>query len=190
MNNQPQSVAELLELESRESGRSESLKSSEGMRAVLEDLGPLVPPGVKSSLAGAAERFIPGMLNLPLGDVLAGGWNKLRTIFKYRDGEKYPPNEVYLVSLADPAITSTHHPTVQVTLDNQPILQLEFDLVLALTFDTAVLRIQNKRITEIQAGTCKGKGTLKYKKAILFERATREFSLRGSIPLGEGLLIG
>ena len=187
MTNEPQSVAELLEIGSQ---APETLKSSEGMRAILEDLGRLVPPGVKSSLAGAAERFIPGMLNLPVGSVLAGGWNKLLPVFKYRDGEKYPAKEVYLVSLADPAITSTHHPTTLVTLDNQPILELEFDLVFALTFDTAVLRIQNKRITQIQAGTCKGKGTLKYKKAILFERATREFTLRGAISLGEGLLIG
>lgn len=190
MDSVPLTVSELLSLDPQGSVADAALGASEGMRSLLEAIGGLVPPGARQALAGAAERALPAAMKLPLAPVLAGGWNKLRVVFKYRDIQKYPPHEVYLVSLGAPAITSTHHPYIEVLLNGQPLPRVELDLVLALTFETAVLRIQDAKIKEVQVGKCQGKGTLKYKEAILLDRATREFTLPGAISLGDGLAIG
>jgi hypothetical protein len=192
MGSVPLTVSELLSLDPEGSVADATLAASEGIRSLLEDIGGLIPPAARQALAAAVERALPAAMKLPLEPVLAGGWNKLRVVFKYRDTQKYPSHEVYLVSLGAPAITSTHHPYIEVLLNGQPlpIPKFELDLVLSLTFETAVLRIQDAKIKAVQAGKCRGKGTLKYKGAILLDRATKEFALPGAISLGEGLAIG
>jgi hypothetical protein len=188
MDSVPSTVAELLSLDGQVADAT--LKASAGMQSCLEDLGGLVPPGARQALAGVIERVLPATMNLPLAPVLAGGWNKLRAVFKYRDSQKYPTHEAHLLSLGAPAITSTHHPYLEVLLDKQLLTRLEFDLVLSLSFETAVLTIQAARIKEVRTGKCTGRGTLKYKAAILVDRATREFTLPGALSFGEGLAIG
>jgi hypothetical protein len=189
MSDAPRTVAELLSLDSEGEVASATMMASEGMRSLLDAMGDLVPPGLRQSLDGAVKRVVPSALNLPIDKVVEGGWNKIPPLLKYRDRKLYPPDQIYLVSLAEPTLTSTHHPYLELLLDQHPVKKYQLDLVLSLCFETAVLRIQDARIRAVRAGKCKGKGTLKYQEAILYERATREFTLPGEISLGEGVII-
>jgi hypothetical protein len=189
MGDAPRTVAELLSLDAEGEAADATMMASEGMRSLLDAMGRLVPPGLKESLVGAVGKAVPATLDLPLEKVVEGGWNKIRPLLKYRDRKAYPPEQVNLVSLAEPTVTSTHHPYIELLLDQKSVKKYELDLVLALCFETAVLRIQDARITAIKAGKCKGKGTLKYEGKTLYERATKEFTLPGELSLGEGLLI-
>jgi hypothetical protein len=189
MGDPPRTVAELLSLDSDAEVADAALMASEGMGALLKAMGALVPAQFKQSLVEAVGSAVPKALNLPLEPILTEGWNKIPPLLKYRDAKRYPPGDVNLVALGEPTVAHTLHPRIELLLNQQTVKTYSLDLVLSLEFETAVLRIENAKIRAVETGNCTGKAKLEYEGKLLYERATKEFKLPGSIPLGEGLSI-
>ena len=66
------------------------------------------------------------LLAIGIPDILVAAWNKYRILLKYLDREKYPPNESFLVPLAEHSITSEHHPYVEILVNDQPVGKICF----------------------------------------------------------------
>ena len=129
------------------------------------------------------------LLEISIPDILVAAWNKYEILLKYLDREKYPPNESFLVPLAEHCITSEHHPYVEILVNDQPVGKIGFDINVALTLEGIILKIQDGKIKEIFTGTCKGKGTISCDNIVILEKKTESVPLPGAIDLGQGIPI-
>jgi hypothetical protein len=151
----------------------------------------LVPDTALADLSHGVGDALKPVLDLQVGDVLAGGWNVGRDLFKYRDKTKYPPQDVFQHPLNEHSIDTSFRPAIQVWVNQVPVpnAKIEFTITLKLTIESAVLRIRDAHIIGATIATCKGTATLKCGKAILMERSTGKFSLP-TVGFGDGVLIG
>ena len=145
-------------------------------------------PGLEwGPVAREIEAKIGEILDVDILGVLLGGWRKYRQLQEYRDTTKHPPEETILLSLAEHAISSSHHPKIDILAGEAPIAHLEFTITLALKLEGVVLKVRGGKIREISAGRCHGKGTLECAGVPLVERETERFELPGRLGLGDGI---
>lgn len=130
------------------------------------------------------------LLDIRITDILTGAWCKYRSLRKYADPQQYPPEESVVVPLADHDIESDHSPSIEVVINDTPVLKLTFAVDLALHVESAVLRIRDARIREIRPGAVNVHGTIAYGPAVIAERKSSTVTLPGSLDLGEGIAIG
>jgi hypothetical protein len=129
------------------------------------------------------------LLAIGIPDILVTAWNKYEILLKYLDREKYPPNESFLVPLAEHCITSEHHPYLEIRLNDQPVGKIGFEVKVTLTLEGIILKIQDGKIKEIFTGKCKGKGMVSCDHIVILEEKTEAVPLPGSIDLGQGIPI-
>lgn len=147
-------------------------------------------PGIDwAPVAKEIEAKIGEILEVDLLGVLLGGWKKYKQLQEYRDVTKHPPEETILLSLAEHAISSSHHPKIEILAAEAPLGTLEFTITLALKLEGIVLKVRGGRIREICAGRCRGKGTLACAGVELLAKETDRFELPGRFSLGEGIEI-
>ncbi len=155
--------------------------------AVKEELHKLakgVPwPAVKKTIG----EKVGELLDVPLLDVMMGGWKKLAKVMEYADTSKYPPGGANLVPLAEHKVTSEHHPYIEVLVKGRPVAKIVFDIELALTVEGLVLKIENATVKSIQAGTLTGSGSISLKGTTLTEKTFPIIPLPGALHLGTGV---
>ena len=134
-------------------------------------------------------KKVEDLLNISLPEIFTAAWNKYHILLQYLDRQKYPPNESFLVPLAEHTINSEHHPSLEIMINEQPVGKINFAISVALTLEGIILKIQDGKIKEIFTGTCKGKGTVKCEDQVILEEKMKSLSLPGSIDLGEGIPI-
>lgn len=142
-----------------------------------------------SFTATDVTKKIKDLLDIDVAGIMVGAWSKYREVLKYADSKQYPPTDTYLVSLAEHTVSSTHHPYIDVTVNEKPVGRIEFEVKITLTLKGIILTIKGGRIMSIKTGSCKGKGTITYKGVPVFERQTDSFTLPGTIELGQGIPI-
>ncbi|MFC2032405.1 hypothetical protein ACFLUS_03455 [Chloroflexota bacterium] len=132
---------------------------------------------------------IKDILNITIPDIMIAAWNKYKILLQYKDREKYPPCDTFLVHLAEHSFQSLHKPFIEIWINNQLVDTIDFDITVALTLKGISLKIQDGKIKEIIMGTCKGKGSIKCENKLILEKEMKSFTLPDSIKLGEGVPI-
>lgn len=163
--------------------------AGECLSKVGQELRGRVPGPFWSSARRAIDQALQQLLGIPMSQIIAGGWNQYRTLIEYRDRKKHPAEEVALVPLGEHTITSTHQPKIEIYLNDQRIGSLDFEIKLALEIEAAILKIQDGKIWEVEAGSCRGGGTLMFGLAVLFERKTGKVRLPSVISFPRGVSI-
>ena len=148
----------------------------------------LIPSGALADLTRGVAETLQSALRLKLDDFLAGAWNAGLQLHQYADTSRYPPGDVIEAPHAEHKFTSTHRPRIAILMNGAPVpgAELEFTLALALTIESAVLRVCGGRLTGATVAKCRGKGTLSFGDAVVLEQPTREFSLP-PLALGDGI---
>jgi len=144
---------------------------------------------VRGAVTSEVSRRYGELMGVELVDIMSGAWKKYAGLLQYTDKSKHPPEESILVPLGKHTIDSKHSPGIEVFLDNQLILKLMLDVVLALKFESVILRIENGRIREIRPGTVRAEGSIKYGTAALAELKSETIRIPGIINLGYGIEI-
>jgi hypothetical protein len=180
---------DFLDAEPLSNEKAALLEEGECLTRVAQELEGKVPGMFWSSTRREIDNALHSALSVPISDILAGGWNQYRALAQYRDRSKHPPNEIALVPLKEHTITSSHRPQIEIFLNDRRIGAIEFEVRLALKIEVAILKIQNGKIKEIEAGSCMGRGTLLCGPAILFDMPSRKIQLPKLISFGEGLSI-
>jgi hypothetical protein len=130
------------------------------------------------------------VMDVRLLDIMVRGWNKYRELLEYRDRTKFPPDESYLVTLAEHTITSKHQPAIEIRIDGVIEKRIPFEILFTLKASGIILHIRDGRIQKIHTGSCKGSGTLKCMGFLLLEKQSSDITLPGTIVLSEGIPIG
>lgn len=123
------------------------------------------------------------LLDIEIPDIMIGAWKKYAELAKYTDAEEYPPDETYLVPLAEHTITSNHKPHIDILVNDHKLGSINFSIDLSLALKGFVLKIQAAKITEILTGSCQAKGSLKCEDFTLLEKQSEPLSLPVSIIL-------
>jgi hypothetical protein len=134
-------------------------------------------------------KKVGDVLNIGISDIIGTAWSKYEILLKYLDKEKYPPDETFLVTMAEHEITSEHRPFLEILLNDRPIGKIDFEITVSLMIEGIKLEIQDGRIKKLLAGTCKGEGTVKCENQLILNRTTRPVSLPGTVDFKAGIPI-
>lgn len=163
--------------------------AGDSLSTVSRELQGKVPGPFWLSARSAIDQALQSLLEVSLIDILGGGWNKYRALIEYRDRKKHPSEEVALFPLHEHTITSTHKPQIEIYVNDRRIGSIDFEIQLVLELETAILKIQDGKIWEIQTGSCRGTGILMYGPAVLYERKTSKVQLPKLMSFSKGLAI-
>lgn len=152
---------------------------------VLKEAKNIKWPGVFSAIVEKIEE----LLDISITDIMVKAWAKYKTLLKYTDREKYPPDQTVLVPLVEHKIGSEHHPHIDIVIDDKPFAKIEFQINVELTLKGMVLKIQDGEIKEVRMGSCEGKGSIKCGESVILEKEMKPFSLPSSIDFGDGIPI-
>jgi hypothetical protein len=132
-------------------------------------------------MPGAIARHLPTLLDIGLGDILVGAWNKSFALRQQLEKSAKTPGKEIFTQLSEHKITSTHKPYIALMKNGQEIGRLPFTVSIEIILQGAVVRILDGAVQEIQVGKVKGKGTLKCFEAILVQKELTGLSIPGTI---------
>ena len=135
-------------------------------------------------LPGAVAGRLATLLDVPLSDILVGGWNKSYALRQHLQRSAKSPGKEFFLQLAEHKISSSHQPYVALLKNGQEVARLRFTVAVELLLQGAVLRILDGRIREIQTGQVKGKGVVKCGGAILVEKELQALTLPATLSVG------
>jgi hypothetical protein len=159
---------------------------SAAVRGVSAGLAAVSPAGrqqVERELAAAGAA----LLGLDLRDVLLAAWRKHRALYAAAQSTKDSP-ATEVVQLATHRVTTTHRPSVDVSVNGVRLATVHFELSLVLDVDGLSATVRGGRLVALGGGRCTvtavlgcGGQSLVSRQAVLDPSVT--------VPLGEGIAL-
>lgn len=116
-------------------------------------------------------------LDVGIDEILTSAWSQHRDLVDDLEKSRQHRGETMLVPLADHTIRSTHHPSVEVTLNDRRVAAFKFNANLMMRIRDAVLKIESGEVVGVESGAWQGVGQLKCGPVTLVEHETQEFAL-------------
>jgi uncharacterized protein DUF2510 len=146
----------------------------------------LFPPSLIEAARHEIADTATGFMSVNLADVAAAGWKKYDALKKAARSTRDDRDATELVSLTTHKITSSQHPSIDLSLDGKRLATVEVALEVALTIVGLIAVVKQGRLTEIQAGSCTASGSLAIQGVEMIKRQ-RKFDLPGAFRLGRGV---
>jgi hypothetical protein len=125
--------------------------------AVLDGLGTALPTLGAPALAAVGREVaaaLAGPLDLDLGAILVAGWRGHRALVRAAHATRADPGAVEVVQLGSHQVTSTHHPSVEVSVGGVTVATVRFEVTVTLDVESLAATVRRGRITEIRSGRC------------------------------------
>lgn len=116
-------------------------------------------------------------LDVQINQILRSAWSQHRDLVDDLEKSKASRSETFLVPLANHTIRSTHHPAVEVLVNDRRVAAFKFNANLMMRIQDAVLRVEGGEVVGAEAGAWQGVGQLKCGPVTLVEHETEEFAL-------------
>ena len=116
-------------------------------------------------------------LDVGINQILLSAWSKHRDLIADLERSRQLKGETILVSLADHTIRSTHHPSVEVMVNDRRVAAFKFNANLMMRIQQAVLKVEAGEVVGVESGAWNGVGQLKCGPVTLVEHETKEFAL-------------
>jgi hypothetical protein len=110
---------------------------------------------------------VDGLLNLHLGDLLISGWCKYTDLTKAAKRTLASPGSEEVVALATHRIVSTHHPSVDLIVNEAKAHTFEFDLTVIFDITGVAAVVRRGDLVALRGGKCLVTATLKLEKTPL-----------------------
>ncbi len=166
-----------------------ALATASGWPTVRDRLGQALA-GVPTAQRELASRELGGavasLLGLRLGDVLIAGWRAHRALLAAGRATMENPAATETVQLAAHRISTSHHPYVDVIIDDRKIATLHFELSLVLEVDTLPGTVRRGRLVALASGRCIVTASLSCEGVDLVSRQT-VIDPAASVSLGDGV---
>jgi hypothetical protein len=155
--------------------------ATSGLAAGLTTLNPAGRGVVERELAGA----VAGLLGLNLGDVLVAAWRKHRALYAAAVSTQDSPG-TEVVQLATHRVSTTHRPSVDVTVNGARLTTVHCELSLVLDIETLTATVRRARLVALGGGRCSVTGVLAFAGQPLVSRQT-PIDLSLTVSLGQGI---
>lgn len=154
------------------------------LRGSLSGLS-MAAKGAVASRIGAIASELAG---LDLADVLAAAWRKHTALRSAAHRTLADPGSIELVDLATHRITSSHHPAVDLLVDERKVATVDFLLELSFVIRGMVAGVKDGRLTALQSGACRASAVLACE-GIDLVRRERELDLSRTLDLDAGVVL-
>ncbi len=116
-------------------------------------------------------------LDVGINQILLSAWAQHRDLVSDLERSRKLKGETILVPLADHTIRSTHHPAVEVMVNDRRVAAFKFNANLMMRIQNAVLKVVAGEVVGVESGAWHGVGQLKCGPVTLVEHETKEFAL-------------
>jgi hypothetical protein len=164
-------------------GRIKDALAKDGV-AVKTGAGGTLPMLGWRMMPKAIAGQLSTLLDIGLPDILIGGWNKAYALRQHLQKSAKTPGKETFLQLAEHKITSNHEPYVALLKNGKEVARLPFSISIELVLQSAVLRILDGEIREIQTGQIKAKGSVKCGGAILIQKDFQPVKVPGTMEVG------
>ncbi|MGI9510810.1 MAG: hypothetical protein ACR2QJ_15830 [Geminicoccaceae bacterium] len=120
-------------------------------------------------------------LDVGINQILLSAWSQHRDLVNDLERSNSLKDETILVPLADHTIRSTHHPAVEVMVNDRRVAAFKFNANLMMRIQSAVLKVEAGEVVGVESGAWHGVGQLKCGPVTLVEHETKEFALPRSL---------
>lgn len=120
-------------------------------------------------------------LDVPIHQILKSAWAQHRDLLDDLEKSRQMRGETFLVPLANHTIRSTHHPAVEVLVNDRRVAAFKFNANLMMRIQGAVLKVEGGEVVGVESGAWQGVGQLKCGPVTLVEHETNEFPLPMSL---------
>ncbi|MBV8540103.1 MAG: hypothetical protein JO063_09260 [Pseudonocardiales bacterium] len=149
-----------------------------------QGLSPFTIQGLRN-LSGSALQAVnheiatvaDGLLDLDLGDVLMSGWCKYTELAQAADRTFASPGSEEVVVLATHRVSSTHHPSVELLVDDVTVHTFVFELKVVFDLTRVAAVIRGGDLVALRGGECVITATL------TLEGTPLELSRKGRVDL-------
>jgi hypothetical protein len=154
--------------------------TASGILRPLAHLGTVLP-----TLTGDLARAVADALRFNLGDVIVQGWRIDRALHAAATATLPGTGPAQHVSLSEHTISSTHHPQIDVIIDEGPPLTITLTINLELGINALLLTVQRGRLVGLSPAGCRITAALAIGDITTPPR-TRELALRELVTLNPG----
>jgi hypothetical protein len=120
------------------------------LRSVLTKLS---GPGLRA-VGDQIATVTQGLLDIDLGDLLTAGWQRFDDLVDAARRTVTAPGSREVVDLVTHTISSSHHPRIELIVDDIKVATLGLDLELAFTVKGAVATVHGGRLVGLHSGDC------------------------------------
>jgi hypothetical protein len=101
-----------------------------------------------------------GLLDLDLGDLVAAGWRKQGQLAAAARRTAANPGSSEVVELATHQVSSAHHPSVELLVNDVHVATVTFDLEVELIIKALVVTVRDGHVVSLHTGACDVAATL------------------------------
>jgi hypothetical protein len=159
----------------------EAAQSAAGREAAWGAM--LARPGLAGKVAGS----LCGVLQEDMVGLFAGAWAKYYELRKCAKETLSHAGQPATVVLAEHDFTYAFEPSVVVTVNGVQVAEIPFQVALTVSVEGLELELCDGFVRRVTAGTCAGKGTIRCKDAVVWERALGSRDLPGDLVLKKPL---
>ncbi len=131
----------------------------------------------RRAMTNTVAEKLKDALDVPITQILLSAWSQHRDLVNDLERSRQLKGEAILVPLADHTIRSTHHPAVEVMVNDRRVAAFKFNANLMLRIRRAVVKVEGGEIVGAESGAWHGVGQLKCGPVTLVEHETKEFGL-------------
>jgi hypothetical protein len=147
----------------------EDQDTQQALAQALHDHGVLGPMSTALDLVSEAGRTAAadqvagvahGLLDLDLGDLVVAGWRKQGQLAAAAERTATNPGSSEVVELATHRISSAHHPSVELLVNDVHLATVTFALEVEIVVRALVVTVRDGHVVSIRTGACDVAATL------------------------------
>jgi hypothetical protein len=147
----------------------EDQDTEQALAQALHDHGILGSTGTTLDLVSQAGReaagnqvavVAHGLLDLDLGDLVVAGWRKQGQLAAAAERTAANPGSSEVVELATHRVSSAHHPSVELLVNDAHLATVTFDLDIELVIKALVVTVRDGHVVSLHTGACDVAATL------------------------------
>jgi hypothetical protein len=120
----------------------------------------LVSEAGREAAADQVAVVAHGLLDLDLGELVVAGWRKQGQLAAAAERTATNPGSSEVVELATHRISSAHHPSVELLVNDVHLATVTFDLEVEIVVRALVVTVRDGHVVSIRTGACDVAATL------------------------------
>jgi hypothetical protein len=147
----------------------EDQDTEQALAQALHEHGVLGSTGTTLDLVSQAGREAAGnqvavvaheLLDLDLGDLVVAGWRKQGQLAAAAERTAANPGSSEVVELATHRVSSAHHPSVELLVNDAHLATVTFDLDIEFVIKALVVTVRDGHVVSLHTGACDVAATL------------------------------
>jgi hypothetical protein len=131
-----------------------------GVLGSMDNALELVSDAGREAAADQVAVVANGLLDLDLGDLVVAGWRKQGQLAAAAERTAANPGSAEVVELATHRVSSAHHPSVELLVNDFHVATVTFDLEVEFIVKALVATVRDGHLVSLHSGTCDVVATL------------------------------